>query len=62
MKTRSWLGPWFQQELALAAETHSGQAQPQNLNALYTSGEPKRTVRAGRRRPSGPSTGPREQA
>jgi hypothetical protein len=62
--------PWFDQglenRLAYAGPTDSGQRQAPSLNALFASGsgsdEPKRTVRAGRRRPSGPSNEPRERA
>ena len=62
MKTNSWFGHRFEPKLALAVQADGDQAQSRNLNALLASGEPKRTVRAGRRRPSGPSTEPREQA
>jgi hypothetical protein len=62
MRTKFWFSHWFAQELAFAVQKDSGQARPHNLNALFASEEPKRTVRAGRRRPSGPSTEPRERA
>jgi len=48
--------------LALAALAGNGQTRPVEFNVLRADEEPKRTVRAGRRRPSGPSTEPRERA
>lgn len=66
MTKRPWLGAWSVGKLAFAAQLSGASKQPQRLNALFTasgSGDsPKRTVRAGRRRPSGPSTQPRERA
>lgn len=62
MDLRHWFDQSLERKLAYAAQTQSGQMQPSDLNTLLSSGDPKRTVRAGRRRPSGPSTEPRERA
>lgn len=67
MKPRFWFDHWFDEELAFAAQAGGSQAQRPWGNALLAasggSGDnPNRTVRAGRRRPSGPATGPRERA
>ena len=66
MNKRYWFGHSVDGKVAYAVQAHGGEARPRDLNALLSSssgsGDPKRTVRAGRRRPSGPSTGPREQA
>ncbi len=62
MKQLPWLSTWFGGRLVFAVQTDDAHAQLSSLNALFTSNDPKRTVRAGRRRPSGPSTEPRERA
>ncbi len=66
MKQIPWLSHWFGGKLAYAVPTNAGRAQPRDLHALLTASgsgdDPNRTVRAGRRRPSGPSTEPRERA
>lgn len=63
MKFASWFGQ--QNELAVAMAGDRGAPGAAGLNALFTaSGNDgsNRTVRAGRRRPSGPSTSPRDRA
>ena len=66
MKIVPWFGQGPELRLAYAVQTGGGQSQSPSLNALFTSSggsdEPKRTVRAGRRRPSGPANEPRERA
>ena len=66
MKPIPWLSHWFGGRLVYAVQTNDGQVQPHDLHALLTASgsgdDPNRTVRAGRRRPSGPSTEPRERA
>lgn len=62
MKQLPWLSTWFGGRLVFAVQTDDAHGQLSSLNALFTSNDPKRTVRAGRRRPSGPSTEPRERA
>lgn len=66
MKIFPWLGQGPEPRLAYAVQTGGGQPPSPGLNALFTSSggsdEPKRTVRAGRRRPSGPANEPRERA
>lgn len=60
MDWRHWFDHSLERRLAYAAQAPG--VQTRDLNTLLSSGDPKRTVRAGRRRPSGPSTEPRERA
>lgn len=61
MKSRSWVSEVFAWQPATVAHSAGGST-PDSTNILLSSGDSNRTIRAGRRRPTGPSSGPRERA